>query len=69
MILSLSTAFLWKPIAISIDINGDGSEVEVEMLRIGRVALMYQSKDKSQLALGTKPRLLGNRWVLIIVVL
>ena len=31
-----------------VDINSDGSEVEVEMLRIGRVALMYQTKDKSQ---------------------
>ena len=31
-----------------VDINADGSEVEVEMLRIGRVALMYQTKDKSQ---------------------
>ncbi|MCS5587459.1 MAG: DUF3450 domain-containing protein [Porticoccaceae bacterium] len=31
-----------------IDIEGDGSEVEVKMLRIGRIALMYQSKDKSR---------------------
>lgn len=31
-----------------VDINGDGTEVEVVMLRIGRVALMYQTKDKSQ---------------------
>ena len=31
-----------------VDINADGSEVEVEMLRVGRVALMYQTKDKSQ---------------------
>ena len=31
-----------------VDINSNGSEVEVEMLRIGRVALMYQTKDKSQ---------------------
>ena len=31
-----------------VDINGDGSEVEVVMLRIGRVGLMYQTKDKSQ---------------------
>ena len=31
-----------------IDIDADGSEVEVEVLRVGRVALMYQTKDKSQ---------------------
>ena len=30
-----------------VDIDANGSEVEVEMLRIGRVALMYQTKDKS----------------------
>ena len=37
-----------------IDINGDGSEVEVQMLRIGRVALMYQSKDKSRAGVWNK---------------
>ncbi len=31
-----------------LDINGSGSEVEVDVLRVGRIALMYQSKDKSQ---------------------
>jgi hypothetical protein len=31
-----------------IDINSDGSKVEVVLLRIGRVGLMYQTKDKSQ---------------------
>lgn len=31
-----------------VDIDANGSEVEVEMLRIGRVGLMYQTKDKSQ---------------------
>jgi hypothetical protein len=31
-----------------LDINGNGTEVEVEMLRVGRVALLYQTKDKSQ---------------------
>jgi len=31
-----------------IDLNGDGSEVEVQMLRVGRIALIYQKKDKSE---------------------
>ena len=31
-----------------VDIDANGSEVEVEMLRVGRVGLMYQTKDKSQ---------------------
>ena len=35
-------------IEVTFDIDANGSEVEVEMLRIGRVALMYQTKDKSQ---------------------
>lgn len=42
-----------------IDINGDGSEVEVKMLRIGRVALMYQSKDKSRAGVWDKAT---NSW-------
>lgn len=31
-----------------LDVNNDGTPLEVEILRIGRVALMYQKKDKSQ---------------------
>ena len=31
-----------------VDIDGNGTQVEVEMLRIGRGALMYQTKDKSR---------------------
>jgi len=42
-----------------IDIDGDGSEVEVQMLRIGRVALMYQSKDKSRAGVWNKTT---NSW-------
>ncbi len=42
-----------------IDIDGNGSEVEVQMLRIGRVALMYQSKDKSRAGVWNKET---NSW-------
>lgn len=42
-----------------IDIDGNGSEVEVQMLRIGRVALMYQSKDKSRAGVWNKAT---NSW-------
>jgi hypothetical protein len=42
-----------------IDIDGDGSLVEVQMLRIGRVALAYQSKDKSRVGVWDKE---NNRW-------
>ena len=48
MILSQSTVFRSNHIEIWLISILDGSEVEVEMLRIGRVALMYQTKDKSQ---------------------
>jgi predicted RNase H-like nuclease (RuvC/YqgF family) len=37
-----------------IDLNGDGSLVEVQILRIGRVALTYQSKDKSKVGVWDK---------------
>ena len=37
-----------------IDLNGDGSLVEVQILRIGRVALTYQSKDKSRVGVWDK---------------
>jgi hypothetical protein len=42
-----------------IDLEGDGSLVEVQMLRIGRVALAYQSKDKSRVGVWDKE---NNRW-------
>jgi hypothetical protein len=42
-----------------IDIEGDGSLVEVQMLRIGRVALVYQSKDKSKVGVWDKST---NSW-------
>ena len=42
-----------------IDIKGDGSLVEVQMLRIGRVALAYQSKDKSEVGVWDKAT---NSW-------
>ncbi len=42
-----------------IDIDGNGSEVEVQMLRIGRIALMYQSKDKSRAGVWNKET---NSW-------
>jgi hypothetical protein len=42
-----------------IDLEGDGSLVEVQMLRIGRVALAYQSKDKSRVGVWDKD---NNRW-------
>lgn len=31
-----------------LDVNSDGTPIEVEVLRVGRVAMMYQTKDKSQ---------------------
>jgi predicted RNase H-like nuclease (RuvC/YqgF family) len=37
-----------------IDLKGDGSLVEVQILRIGRVALTYQSKDKSKVGVWDK---------------
>jgi hypothetical protein len=42
-----------------IDVEGDGSLVEVQMLRIGRVALVYQSKDKSKVGVWDKAT---NSW-------
>ena len=42
-----------------IDLEGDGSLVEVQMLRMGRVALAYQSKDKSRVGVWDKD---NNRW-------
>ena len=42
-----------------IDLEGDGSLVEVQMLRIGRVALIYQSKDKSKVGVWDKA---SNSW-------
>ena len=42
-----------------IDVEGDGSLVEVQMLRIGRVALVYQSKDKSKVGVWDKT---SNSW-------
>ena len=43
-----------------IDVEGDGSLVEVQMLRIGRVALVYQSKDKSKVGVWDKAT---NSWL------
>jgi putative NADH-flavin reductase len=42
-----------------IDVDGDGSLVEVQMLRVGRVALAYQSKDKSKVGVWDKTT---NSW-------
>ena len=42
-----------------VDIEGDGSLVEVQILRVGRVALVYQSKDKSKVGVWDKAT---NSW-------
>ena len=42
-----------------IDLEGNGSLVEVQMLRVGRVALVYQSKDKSKVGVWDKTT---NSW-------
>jgi hypothetical protein len=42
-----------------IDLEGNGSLVEVQMLRVGRVALVYQSKDKSKVGVWDKAT---NSW-------
>jgi uncharacterized coiled-coil protein SlyX len=42
-----------------VDLEGNGSLVEVQILRIGRVALIYQSKDKSKVGVWDKA---SNSW-------
>lgn len=42
-----------------VDVDGSGAEKEVDVLRVGRIALMYQTKDKSQTGAWSKE---SNSW-------